>query len=209
VLHSAFMGPATRECAGAREVGVTMWSPMVVLSGLCLALGVAPYYVISNFLIPIAAEAGLSPGGAGVTAAFPEGIIPGAGGFWSPLLAAALIVAALAGGAVIFLLGTFQRARTVRPFLSGETTMFTAEETRFPGTGFYGTVLELGALNSIYRDAAEGAYDLYEIIGHAGERLVEVGRRLHNGVLPTYLAYCMLGLLAVLAALLVPLLLGS
>jgi len=210
VLHSAFMGAPTRECQGGREVGATMWLPMLVLSGLCLALGVAPYYLISTFLSPIAQEAGLPAVAGGIwNVPLGLGLAPAAGAFWNPMLAGGLIVAALAGGALVFLLGTFRRARTVRPFHSGETSMFSTEETRFPGTGFYGTVTELFALRTIYRDAAEGAYDLYEIVGDAGERLIGLGKELHNGVLPTYLGFCMLGLLAILAALLLPLLLGG
>jgi hypothetical protein len=61
----------------------------------------------------------------------------------------------------------------------------------------------------MYRDAAEGAYDLYEILGHAGEKLVGLGQRAHDGVLTTYLSFCMVGLLAILAALLARLLLAS
>jgi hypothetical protein len=144
-----------------------------------------------------------------VVAAAPHGFALSAGGDWNPLLAAGLIVVALGLGALVFLLGRFRKARVVRPFLSGETTMFTAEETRFPGTGFYGTVMELGVLGTVYRDAAEGAYDLYALVGEAGGRLVELLRRVHNGVLPTYLGFCMVGLLVVLAALLIPLLVGG
>jgi hypothetical protein len=183
---------------------------MLVLSGLCLALGVAPYYLITGFLSPIAEQAGL-PAMAGGLWSVPFGmrLAPEAGAFWNPMVAAGLVLAALAGGGLVFLLGSFRRARTVRPYHSGETAMFSTEETRFPGTGFYGTVTELFALRSIYRDAAEGAYDLYEIVGNAGERLVGLGKELHSGVLPTYLAFCMLGLLAVLAALMLPLLMGG
>ena len=209
VLHSAFMGPATRECRNAREVGALMSAPMLIMSAACVALGVVPYFVINNFLAPAAAEAGLSGGAGGVVAAAPHGFALSAGGYWNPLLAAGLIVVALGLGALVFLLGRFRKARVVRPFLSGETTMFTAEETRFPGTGFYGTVMELGVLGTVYRDAAEGAYDLYAIVGEAGGRLVELLRRVHNGVLPTYLGFCMVGLLVVLAALLIPLLVGG
>jgi formate hydrogenlyase subunit 3/multisubunit Na+/H+ antiporter MnhD subunit len=209
-LHSAFMGAPTRECQNAQEVGATMWLPMLVLSGLCLALGVAPYYLIGTFLSPIAQEAGLpAVGGSLGSVPFGLGLAPAGGAFWNPMLAAGLILVALAGGAMVFLLGTFRKARTVRPYHSGETSMFSTEETRFPGTGFYGTVTELFGLRTIYRDAAEGAYDLYEIVGNAGERLVGLGKELHNGVLPTYLGFCMLGLLAILAALLLPLLLGG
>jgi NADH:ubiquinone oxidoreductase subunit 5 (subunit L)/multisubunit Na+/H+ antiporter MnhA subunit len=209
ILHSAFMGAPTRECQGAREVGWLMYAPMLFLAFACVLLGVAPAPTINAFLAPIAQEAGLPAVAGGLwDLSFGLGLKPVAGGLWSPMLAAGLILVALAGGAAVFLLGTFRKARTARPFHSGETTMFTAEEMRFPGTGFYGTVLELGTLRTIYRDAAEGAYDLYEIVGHAGERLVGLGKELHNGVLPTYLGFCMLGLLAVLAALLLPLLLG-
>ncbi|MHC4915197.1 MAG: hypothetical protein ACYTGB_06865, partial [Planctomycetota bacterium] len=173
---------------------------------VCLVLGIFPHYVVYNpFLTRIVADAGL----VSTIDALPQSaasFAPGAGGFWNPLLAGVLMLGALLAGGVFYLMTGVGKARTVRPFVSGETTMFSPEELRVPGTGFYSTVMELGALSTIYRDAAEGAYDPYEIIGNYGGKVVEVGRRLHDGVLPTYLGFCMLGLLAVLAALLAPLL---
>jgi formate hydrogenlyase subunit 3/multisubunit Na+/H+ antiporter MnhD subunit len=201
VLHAAFMGPAPRECAAAQPAPFSMWLPMTVISSACLVLGVVPHGVVNQFLGPIAAESGLGAGlaGSGLSLA------PGSGNFWSPLLAAVLVLVSLVAGGAYYLLAGTGRARVVRPFVSGETGMFSPEELRIPGTGFYNTVMELGAASTIYRDAAEGAYDPYELVGTYGSRLVEVGRRLHNGVLPTYLGFCMLGLLVVLAALLLPL----
>ncbi len=206
VLHSAFMGPATRECAAARPVGFSMWLPMLVMAALCLVLGVAPFVIYNNFLVPIVAESGLAAGPTGSISTGALSFAPAAGSFWSPLLAAGLVLAGLLAGGVLYILFGVGRARVVRPFVSGETTRYSPEELRFPGTGFFGTVMELGAVSTIYRDAAEGAYDPYELLGSYGGRLVDVGRRLHSGVLPTYLGFCMLGLLAVLAALLAPLL---
>jgi hypothetical protein len=185
-----------------------MLAPMMILSASCVALGVAPYLAVTYFLGPIASDAGL-PGGQFMADSFWGGLTPAVGGFWSPLLAAGLILLALLCGVLLYWLGGGGRARVARPFVSGETTNFTAEETRFPGTGFYGTVMELWVLPTVYRDAAEGAFDLYEILGHAGERLVNLGRRAHDGVLTTYLSFCMIGLLIILAALLIPLLLGG
>ncbi len=208
VLHSAFMGPATRECAAARPVSFSMWLPMLVMAALCVVLGVAPFLVYNNFLVPIVAESGLAAGPAGSISAGVMSFAPAAGSFWSPLLGAALVVIGLLAGGVLYMLFGVSRARVVRPFISGETSRFSPEDVRFPGTGFFGTVMEMGSISTIYRDAVEGAYDPYELLGSYGGRLVDVGRRLHDGVLPTYLAFCMLGLLAVLAALLAPLLVG-
>ncbi len=206
VIHSAFMGPATRECEAARPAPFSMRLPMYVMSLACLVLGVFPHFVIYNpFLTRIVVDAGL----VSVADVLPQSgmsFAPGAGGFWSPMLAGVLILGALMAGGIFYMMAGVGRSRTVRPFVSGETTAFSAEELRVPGTGFYSTVMELGLLSTIYRDAAEGAYDPYEVLGSCGSRVVELGRRVHDGVLSTYLGFCMLGLLAVLAALLAPLL---
>ena len=208
VLHSAFMGPATRECEAARPAPASMWVPMTVMAAACLVLGVVPYLIYHSFLMPITVQSGLLTVAEAQSFSMARALAPAGGGLFSPVLAAGLVFMGLLLGGVIYLLGRVGKSRVVRPYISGETTAFSAEELRFPGTGFYGTVKEIGPLAAIYRDAADGVYDPYELGGTYGQRIVNVGKTLHDGVLPTYLGYCMLGLLVVLAALLIPLLMA-
>lgn len=78
------------------------------------------------------------------------------------------------------------------------------EEMRIPGTHFYKTITdELGAgVKAAFRDGDRGAFDIYRISGSMGDRLVQLMRRLHDGVLSTYLSWVIIGL-AVLAFILI------
>ena len=53
-------------------------------------------------------------------------------------------------------------------------------------------------LKTIYRDSEDGVFDPYVLGGRFGEKIVGVGRKIHNGILSTYLAFCILGLAVVL-----------
>jgi hypothetical protein len=85
------------------------------------------------------------------------------------------------------------------------TSGLSEEELAYPTAEFSDIAAELGAADALRRDATEGAFDPYELLGAVGERAVDVGRGLHDGVLSTYMAYCLIGLLVLLAALLAPL----
>ncbi|HOX07834.1 MAG TPA: complex I subunit 5 family protein [Planctomycetota bacterium] len=211
LLHSVFMGAPSPECREAREVGWLMWAPMLLLACACLLPGIAPGPLVNGFLSPIAQECGAPAASAGGlwTVPLQQKLAPAAGGHWSPLLAAALAAAALGYWALVFLTGSFLKSRAVRPFHSGETSAFSPAETRVDGPGLFGPSAEPGAFRSLERDAADGAFDPYEIAGNAGERLIGLGRELHGGSLPVYLGLCLLGLLAALAALLLPALLAG
>jgi hypothetical protein len=69
------------------------------------------------------------------------------------------------------------------------------QETRITGTEFYNTIKELGLLRALYKKAEAGIFDIYE----QGKKLVfsvsGVFQYLHNGILPTYLAWCLLGMI--------------
>jgi hypothetical protein len=68
-------------------------------------------------------------------------------------------------------------------------------EHRVTGTEFYNTVKEFGILRSIYQKAEAGFFDIYEqgkaIVFGMGKFL----QYLHNGVLPTYLVWTLLGMM--------------
>jgi len=78
-------------------------------------------------------------------------------------------------------------------FVGGE--FIATEENRVSGTEFYNTVKEFGILKAIYKRAEAGYFDIYE----QGKTIVfSIGKflqYLHNGVLPTYLVWTLLGMI--------------
>jgi hypothetical protein len=66
---------------------------------------------------------------------------------------------------------------------------------RLSGTEFYNTIKEYGLLGIIYKKAEAGFFDIYEqgktfVFGIGG-----FFQYLHNGILPTYLVWTLLGML--------------
>jgi hypothetical protein len=70
------------------------------------------------------------------------------------------------------------------------------------GTGFYNTIRDQKGLHGLLENAEARVFDVYELGGRIGNVFVQGLRSLHNGVLSTYLAWCVIGLGAVVFALL-------
>ena len=186
VLYSVFLGQKPREIGEVREVGFGMAFPMVVLAALCIFFGMFAQFPLRNFIGPVL---GRSFGG------IPQGISLGKA-LWSPSLASLLLGIALLVGFLIYLIGRVTVRRSAPVFMAGERP--DAEETRMPGTGFYETVRELRLLRGPYREGERGVFDLYRLFGRYWEALVRALRAIHNGVMSTYLSWCILGLLVLL-----------
>jgi hypothetical protein len=93
------------------------------------------------------------------------------------------------------------KLKKLRPALRQDTAFVGAEDfdlgkDRVTGTEFYNTIQELAGLKRIYKKQEAGGFDIYEQL----KKLVfSVGgflRYLHNGVLPTYLVWTLLGMIA-------------
>jgi hypothetical protein len=202
MVHAVFMGPAARESEACGPVPVASWMPMLALSAACVVLGVIPHnLLIRSFLAPAVAAAGF-PADAGLTGAGLVGLAPAGGAFWSPAAAGALALGGLLVAGAVLLAAGAARVRVVRPFTGGETWAGSAEETRLPGGALFDDLAEARPVAGLLRDAAEGAYDPFELVGSWGSGLSGALRSLHGGELPVYLGFCVLGLLAVLVALL-------
>ena len=93
------------------------------------------------------------------------------------------------------------RSRRVRPAFVGGAR-FDREIHRFPGTEFYRTVREMPGLGRAIAAGESGRLDVYETFRRAGAPVVDLLRRLHTGLLQDYVAWCLLGTVAVLAFLL-------
>jgi len=102
------------------------------------------------------------------------------------------LVIGLGVGVIIYLLGNFKGVRETDSYIGGEEA---GKDMRLSGTEFYGTIKELPFLRSIYAKAERKVFDIYD----QGKRLVfffiGIFKYLHNGVLPTYLVWCLLGML--------------
>jgi len=181
LVHAVFLGQRSVEEQRVRgtevkETGFTMWVPAAILAALCVVFGVFALAVpLKMFIYP-------SLGGD----------VPFAG-IWSSSLATTLILAGLAIGAVIYLLGAAMKTRTVEPFAGGED-LRKHPEMRLSGTGFYETIREIGVLKAIYGMAERKFFDIYEVGVKMTLGFNKVLRYIHNGILLTYLSWCLLGM---------------
>lgn len=200
MIHSLFLGQRPKELDKVREVRFEMITPVLILASLCIVFGVfAVQLPLRAFILP----------------ALPFGVR--ALGFWSPELATALILAGLAIGVIIFLLGTAAKPRRASSFVGGE--VMDDETNRITGPNFYSSVHRIDMLEKTYKFAEEGAFDffnylqgitnglavlfkdvvnhivvmIYQYVGRVVETLAGVLSILHNGSLYNYVGWIFLG----------------
>jgi len=179
LIHAVFLGQRdsvkAKEAKG--EVSWAMWLPCVVLAIICLAFGVfANQIPLKYFILPAVK---------GVTFT----------GVWYAGLATLLIIIGLVLGLLIF------KLRGLRPRLRQDNAFVGAEELdlnrgRVTGTEFYNTIQEFGPLKRIYKRQETGVFDIYEQLKNLVFGIGGFFRYLHNGVLPTYLVWTLLGMIA-------------
>jgi formate hydrogenlyase subunit 3/multisubunit Na+/H+ antiporter MnhD subunit len=177
LIHATFLGQRNRESAKehANEVAWQMWLPCIILAIICAVFGIFANQVpLKYFILPVVQGATFI-------------------GTWNAGISTLLIVIGLILGLLIFSLSNLKaKIRQDKTFIGGEA--IDLEETRVTGTEFYNTVKEWGILKGIYKKAESGAFDIYE----QGKTVIfSIGRFfqfLHNGVLPTYLVWMLLGM---------------
>ena len=174
LMHATFLGTASHSKQDIKEVHWTMWLPVMILAVLCILFGVfAKQIPLNNFIFPA---------------------VPGVEfiGSWASGWATLLILVGIGLGFVIYLISNIKGAlREDDSYLGGEDI---PQAQRVSGVDFYNSIKEMSLLSSIYKKAEDKIFDIYE----QGRRLVFAitGRfqHLHNGVLPTYLVWCLLGM---------------
>ena len=177
LVHAIFLGQRAdgKEQKKRDEVSWQMWLPVIALATLCVLFGVFAYQIPLKFFIRPAL---------GTEILFI--------GEWQTLKAILLLFAGLVIGLIIYFLGNFKSVRMSDSYTGGEPV---GKDMRLSGTEFYNTVKEYGLLGAIYKKAEAGFFDIYE----QGKVLVfGIGgffQYLHNGVLPTYLVWTLLGMM--------------
>ncbi|MFH0839815.1 MAG: proton-conducting transporter membrane subunit [Candidatus Omnitrophota bacterium] len=181
LLHAVFLGQSSVR-RKVKEVPVSMWLPMSILAALCVIFGIFAFQIPLKYFIIPAVNADISYIG-----------------LWQPREATLFIIIGLGIGFLIYLMGNIKNVRTVEPFIGGETL---PGDTRPTGTEFYNTITDIPLLGKICAMAKEGLFDVYEIGKKLTFGLSGFLQHLHNGVLPTYLAWCLVGMLIVFIVLL-------
>ncbi len=182
LIHAIFLGQSAKGIehrAGRKgqrdEVSWQMWLPAAILAILCVTFGIFAYQIPLKFFIRPALGA--------------EVVFTGE---WHTLKATLLLFAGLVIGLIIYFLGNFKSVRMSDSYIGGEPV---GKDMRLSGTEFYNTIKEYGLLGVIYKKAEAGFFDIYE----QGKALVfGIGgffQYLHNGILPTYLVWTLLGML--------------
>jgi len=181
LLHSVFLGERLDSAKGIKEVPFTMWFPCLLLAAICIIFGVFAFVIpLKYFIYPV------------VSAYQPIGALSLLG-IWSPVAATFFVLLGLIFGLIIFKSNNpIPLIRKDNPFVGGGL-IAQKEENMVTGTEFYNTIKEMGLLKGIYKKAQDGCFDLYE----QAKKLFFVSgplKALHNGVLPTYLVWILLGM---------------
>lgn len=177
LLHAVFLGRVSDKTRGVKEAPISMTLPMIILAAICIIFGVFAFSVPVSLLIAPAIGKNISYIGT-----------------WSPDVATALIVTAVLLGIIAYLFVAHKKARVVSSFVGGEDP---EQLDRVTGTEFYNTIKEIKVFGNLYSKEDAREFDIYNIGGRSMAVTARFFQRLHNGVLPTYLVWCLLGMIVV------------
>ena len=184
LIHSMFLSRLPRNLKDTREVSGLQVIPMVVLASLCVIFGIVYYFPLSTFIYP-----GLGLENVPLS-------------LWSAGLATILIVVGIIIGIIVWLVMSLSNnIRVVPTWNCGEKTGQNSDSLIVPGTHFYKTVSSMNGLKPLYSGQEKGYFDVYNQSGRLGLSLTGLFRWLHSGILPMYLTWVTIGLLALLLAL--------
>ncbi|MFA5008376.1 MAG: proton-conducting transporter membrane subunit [Candidatus Omnitrophota bacterium] len=169
VISSVFLGNTRKH---AKESNFFLLLPVVVLAFLCIIFGIFAYSTILKSI-----EA--ATGNFNMT------------GLWQPIGATALIAISIVVGLIIFKFSS--QTLRVSPTYTGGEELNPKEEVKIED--FYATISEIPFLKRIYALAENKAFDIYEQLKKVTFVLSGLLKKLHNGVLPTYLIWCLIGMI--------------
>ncbi|MFA5085674.1 MAG: proton-conducting transporter membrane subunit, partial [Candidatus Omnitrophota bacterium] len=181
LLYAVFLGRASKRAEAAKEAPITMVLPMIVLAATCVLFGIFAFSIPISLLIAPIIDRSISYIGT-----------------WSPDTATALIIAAMILGVIVYLFTSSRKTREVSTFVGGEDPdMF----DRVSGTEFYNTIKEIKCLGPLYSKEESRSLDIYVISRNVISIFTGYLQRLTNGVLPTYIVWCLIGMVAMFIAL--------
>ena len=182
LIHAVFLGQPSEGVKKiladkkGKRTGLSTAIPLVVLSALCVGIGVFAWKIpFGQLFRPELSGPVDSPG------------------IWQSGTASLMLIAGLVIGYLIYLAGTLKKARVVAPFVGGET-LEDNPDMRVSGVNFYRTIMELGLLRGIYRWAEKKLFDLYVVAGKIFAGFGILFSFMHNGILSRYFLWFIVGL---------------
>ncbi|MDD5027031.1 MAG: proton-conducting transporter membrane subunit [Candidatus Omnitrophica bacterium] len=142
-IHAIFLGQDNNLKKPLKETSWRMLTPLLVLSGLCIILG-----IFSNIFIRDALAPSFS-------------FVLEYGGKWNSGFVALFIAAALLLGLLLWRVMAVKKARQDNFFTGGETAYAYPD---FPATEFYKTIERLPLLRGAYRFLRSEKWDIYNIL---------------------------------------------
>ncbi len=180
-ISGIFLGREKKELKDIRESGPLMWVPLAIIALLCVGFGIfATQYVVPFLFSPVLGEFQLV-------------------GLWSSSFISMLIIVSIVLGLLIYGLGTVRSFRKDDSFIGGENLQ---DSTGFEVTGFYNTIHDSKPLSGIYDKADKKWFDLYNIGKGGVLQFTSILKRVHSGLLQTYIIWFILGLVIMLIFLL-------
>ena len=190
VLHATFLckpSPGV-QAATVRENRRSMGVPLLVLAALCILFGVFAFQLpLGRLIFPVVAVE--------------------VQGVWWASLATLLIIASIVLGLVIYWLTMRSgKLRRVETYIGGEKmadVYVSGAEARperhveVTGVDFYKTIEQLPAMKRFYLLARARAFDIYHLVRGGTNYFIGILRSAHSGVLPDYLRWFVVGMLAV------------
>jgi len=171
VIYGIFLGQKSEFVAKVKEVSKGFLFPVITLSILCIVFGIFAQPLVLKYLInPVKLNNQI--------------------GFWNPGLATLLILLALFIGGLVFISSRI-KFRTADTFIGGESL---PDDTRPRADDFYSDIRTFPVIFRIYNLAERKLFDIYEICLKIAFVFIRFLRYLHNGVLPTYLVWCLIGM---------------
>ncbi|UCF63885.1 MAG: hypothetical protein JSW33_15180 [bacterium] len=191
LLYGTFLGqhqPSEKSADPAiqfnanRDATWTMRIPMITLALLCIIFGLFASYPIKQFIAPVI---GLET--AGITASISIGTA-----LWNPTLATTLIIIGLLIGFLVYYFSRFKVREVETLFIGGEK--FDLENEKLFASKFFEFIERTKILGGFVREGGKGIFDIYNISSDLGLIGVNVLKKLHDGILSTYLSWCIIGL---------------
>jgi formate hydrogenlyase subunit 3/multisubunit Na+/H+ antiporter MnhD subunit len=190
LVHAIFLGQPASDRPDTSQQGETtplvMSIPPILLAALCILFGIWAYALPLQYLIfPVLEQVPVFPG------------------IWEPTLATVLILLAIALGLFMYILGQLaNRMRRTEVFIGGET-LDAVPGMRVSGGAFYNTIQELPVFRTFFNLAQKRFFDPYEVGSKITVGMHRVLGNLHDGILSTYLSWCLLGMAVLFFVLLV------
>lgn len=176
-LGGIFLGHRSARFDNIKEVPALMWLPVVILSVLCIGLGVfATNVVVPRFFMPVSGEFEFT-------------------GFWDSTFVSVLVLVSIILGLLIYLSLNIKKLRSDSSFIGGEKIQ---DQTGYPTPEFYKTITEFRSMAWIYRKAEEKWFDIYDVSKRFVLWLSHQFSDAHSGMLPAYVLWVFAGLIIML-----------